>query len=42
MGMAAILFELIGKTLLPGPMWNLVNIAHAVQEKKTFKNYTIL
>ena len=49
MGMAAILFngtepfEHIGITLLSeGPMWNLVKIGHAVSEKKTFKNYTIL
>ena len=48
MDMAAILisgakpFEQIGKTLLTeGPMWNLVKIAQAVSEKKTFKNYTI-
>ena len=49
MGMAAIFFdgvepfEQIGNTLLTeGPMWNLVKIAQAVKEKKTFKNYTIL
>ena len=47
--MAAILFdgaepfEQIGNTLLTeGPMRNLVKIAQAVSEKKTFKNYTIL
>ena len=49
MGMAAILFhgaesfEEIGNNLLTeGPKWNLVKIAKAVSEKKTFKNYTIL
>ena len=49
MGMAAILFnsaepfEQIGNTLSTiGPMWNLVKIAEAVSEKKTFKNNTIL
>ena len=49
MGMATILFngaepvEQIGNTLsTEGPMWNLVKIAQAVLEKKTFKNYTIL
>ena len=36
-------FEQIGKSLwTEGPMWNLVKIAQAVSEKKTFKNYTIL
>ena len=49
MDMAAILFngtepfEQIGNTLwTEGPMWNLVKVAQAVSEKKTFKNYTIL
>ena len=49
MGMAAILFngtepfEQIGNTLsTEGPMWNLVKIAQAVSEMKTFKIYTIL
>ena len=49
MGMAAVLFngaepfEQIGNTLsTEGPMWYLVKIAHAVSEKQTFKNYTIL
>ena len=49
MGMADILlygaepFEQIGKTLLKeDPMWNLIEIAQALSEKKTFKNYTIL
>ena len=43
MGMAAVLFdgaepfEQIGNILLTeGPMWNLVKIAQAVSEKKTF------
>ena len=47
--MAAILFngaepfEEIGNTLsAKGPLWNLVKIAQAISEKKTFKNYTIL
>ena len=49
MDMAAILFN--GTELFKqnwntlsteGPMWNLVKIAQAVSEKKTFKNYTIL
>ena len=36
-------FEQIGNILLTeGPMWNLVKIAQAVSERKTFKNYTIL
>ena len=49
MDMAAILsngaepFEQIGNALLTeGPMWNLVKIAQAVSDKKTFKNYTIM
>ena len=49
MGMAAILLscaeplERIGNILLTeGPMWNLVKIAEAVSEKKTFKNHKIL
>ena len=49
MGMVAILFnggepfEQIGNTLsTEGPMSNLVKIAQAVSEKKTFKNNTIL
>ena len=49
MNMAAILFdgtEPVGQicnTLLTEDlMWNLVEIAQAVSEKKTFKNYTIL
>ena len=49
MGMAAIFFngakpfEQNGNTLsTKSPMWNLVNIAQAVSEKKTFKNYSIL
>ena len=47
--MAAILldgtepFEQIVNILLTEcPMWNLVKIAHAVSEKETFKNYTML
>ena len=46
MGMVAILFnfaepfEQIGNTFLTGPKWNLVKIAQAVSEKKTFKNFT--
>ena len=36
-------FEQIGNTVsTKGPMWNLVKIAQAVSEKKTFKNYRIL
>ena len=49
MGMAAILFngakpfDQIGHTFsIEGLMWNLVKIAQAVSEKKTFKSYTIL
>ena len=49
MGMTTILFngakpfEQIGNTLpTEGPVRNLVKIAQAVSEKKTFKNYTIL
>ena len=47
--MVAILFngtepsEQTGNTLsTKGPTWNLVKIAQAVSEKKTFKNNTIL
>ena len=49
MGMGAILFngvepfkQIVNTLLTEGPMWNLVKIAQAVSEKKTFKNYTIL
>ena len=49
MDMASILFncsepfEQIDKNVsTEGPMWNLLKIAQAVSEKKTFKNYTIL
>ena len=36
-------FEQIVNTLsTEGPVWNLVKNAHAVSEKETFKNYTIL
>ena len=49
MGMAAILlngmkpFEQTGNILwTEGPMRNLVKIAQAVSENKTFKNYTIV
>ena len=47
--MAAILFngkEHLNKLAIPfqqkGPHKNLVKVAQAVSEKKTFKNYTIL
>ena len=43
MSMKAKPFEEIGNTLSTEDLvWNLVNIAHAVSEKKTFKNYAIL
>ena len=49
MGMAAILLndaepfkQIVNVLSTEGPLWNLVTIAQAVSEKKTFKNYTIL
>ena len=49
MGMAAILFngaepfdQIVNILSTEGPMWNLVYIVHAVSEKKTFKDFTIL
>ena len=49
MGMAAILFnsaepfeQIVNTLSTEGPTWNLVKIAQAVSEKKTFKNHTIL
>ena len=49
MGMAAILFsgtepfeQIFNSLSTEGPMLNLVKIAQAVSEKKTFENYTIL
>ena len=49
MGMAAILFNVAKPfeqivNILPteGPMWNLVKIAQAVPEKKTFKYFMVL
>ena len=49
MGMAAILFngaepfqQIVNTLSTEGPKWNLVKIAQAMSEKKTFKYYTIL
>ena len=49
MGKAAILFngsetfqQIVKILSTEGPMWNLVKIAQAISEKKTFKYYTIL